>query len=241
MTQRTYGWPGTGPTDLKGDVNVDGDVTLYSTLSFPIGSVGSPTIYPGTDTNTGIWSPQADTWALSNGGTETLRTDSSNRLLVGVTSGNANGGVLQIKSGITFPSTTIDATDVNTLDDYEEGTFTPTVAGTTTAGSGTYSQQSGTYTKIGKMVFFRLGLIWTAHTGTGNLEIRNLPFNTNADQPVLIGYTSLTSPASTFVVADMNGGTTTMRLWSVTLATGTRTALAMDTSVTMTSVGCYLV
>lgn len=239
MTQRTYGWPGTGPIDLKGNVNIEGDVTLDSTLSFPLGSVGSPTIYPGTDTNTGIWSPQADTWALSNGGTETLRTDSSNRLLVGVTSGNANGGILQLSRGITFPSTTIDATDVNTLDDYEEGTFTPTIAGATTAGSGTYSAQVGAYTKIGKMVFYRLSLTWTAHTGTGNMEIRSLPFTNGSDQPVPIMYTTLTSPASTFVLADMDGGTTTIRLFSVTLATGTRTALAMDTNAAIDSAGCY--
>jgi hypothetical protein len=62
------------------------------------------------------------------------------------------------------------------LDDYEEGTFTPVVAGTTTAGSGTYTTQVGSYTKIGRQVSFALTLAWSAHTGTGNMLVSGLPF-----------------------------------------------------------------
>jgi hypothetical protein len=79
-------------------------------------------------------------------------------------------------AGITFPASQSASTDANTLDDYEEGTWTPTVAGTSSAGVGTYSNQVGRYTKIGNRVYVDIILVWTAHTGTGNMQVSNLPF-----------------------------------------------------------------
>jgi hypothetical protein len=70
------------------------------------------------------------------------------------------------------------------LNDYEEGTFTPVAIGSTTAGTGTYSNQFGAYTKIGNRLFFSINIQWTAHTGTGFLLIGGLPFtitNNNAN------------------------------------------------------------
>ncbi len=78
--------------------------------------------------------------------------------------------------GITFPATQSASTNANTLDDYEEGTWTPVIIGTTTAGTGTYTTQTGSYTKIGNQVTLHLTLTWTAHTGTGNMRISGLPF-----------------------------------------------------------------
>jgi len=109
----------------------------------------------------------------------TMSIDVSGNLLVGVVTANANGGVLHLKSGITFPATQVAATDVNTLDDYEEGTFTPTIVGGTTAGVGTYVVQSGNYTKVGNLVTFRLYVATSAHTGTGAMLISSLPFTSN--------------------------------------------------------------
>jgi len=78
--------------------------------------------------------------------------------------------------GIAFPATQVASSDVNTLDDYEEGTWTPTVIGSTSAGTATYSLQSGSYTKIGNTVNFWLKLTWTGGTGTGSLQVSSLPF-----------------------------------------------------------------
>lgn len=83
----------------------------------------------------------------------------------------------RVVSGIKFPPTQVPSSDVNTLDDYEEGTFTPIISGTSTAGAGTYTAQVGRYTKIGRVVNFTINIIWTAHTGTGNTEITGLPFS----------------------------------------------------------------
>lgn len=66
------------------------------------------------------------------------------------------------------------------LDDYEAGTFTPTIVGTISAGTATYSQQHGKYTKIGRLVFIELYLVWSGGTGTGSLRVGGLPFAAGA-------------------------------------------------------------
>lgn len=58
----------------------------------------------------------------------------------------------------------------------ESGTFTPTVYGVTSAGSGTYTTQEGFYTLCGNIVFYSIRLIWTAHTGSGDMRITGFPF-----------------------------------------------------------------
>jgi hypothetical protein len=85
----------------------------------------------------------------------------------------ANGG------GVSFPATQVPSADANTLDDYEEGTFTPTIIGGTTAGTATYTQQTGQYTKIGNRVLISIRVGYNSGTGTGALNIGGLPFTTD--------------------------------------------------------------
>jgi len=63
---------------------------------------------------------------------------------------------------------------------FPAATFTPTIIGTSTAGVGTYSVQQGNYTKIGNRVFFNCYVAWSAHTGTGNMQMSGFPFVSNA-------------------------------------------------------------
>jgi hypothetical protein len=81
---------------------------------------------------------------------------------------------------IVFPATQNPSAGANTLDDYEEGTWTPVIFGGTTAGTGTYSTQSGTYTKIGNAVTLYFSVNWSGHTGTGEMRISGLPFSASA-------------------------------------------------------------
>jgi hypothetical protein len=74
------------------------------------------------------------------------------------------------------------SSDANTLDDYEEGTWTPGIAddtGDTTGEGQAYSYQVGTYVKIGKTVFLK-GSVSISDLGTmaaGNgVQLRGLPF-----------------------------------------------------------------
>lgn len=66
----------------------------------------------------------------------------------------------------------------------DEASYTPVIAGTSTAGSGTYTTQTGRYTRIGNLVHFTARLVWTAHTGTGAMVV-SLPMNEAGDFPAV--------------------------------------------------------
>jgi hypothetical protein len=92
------------------------------------------------------------------------------------------GGVSSTGVGIAFPAdqTTVGAsTNANTLDDYEEGDWTPVLAGREGSVSGqSYSDQTGKYTKIGNVVYWSCDVTLSAEgsPGTGFAGIRGLPF-----------------------------------------------------------------
>jgi hypothetical protein len=66
-------------------------------------------------------------------------------------------------------------TDANTLDDYEEGTWTPAYEGSSTAGTGVTGD--GQYTKIGNLVHVDFGFVNVTTSGAaGDLRITGLPF-----------------------------------------------------------------
>jgi hypothetical protein len=127
--------------------------------------------------NTG--SSLQSTLAFLTGSGTSMLIDNSGNVGIGVTP-SAGAGCLQLVSGINFPATQVASANANTLDDYEEGNFTPVVQGSTTAGAGTYSSQSGRYTKTGRLVTVEIYLAWSAHTGSGNFQIGGLPFNSNS-------------------------------------------------------------
>ena len=68
-------------------------------------------------------------------------------------------------------------TAAEVLDDYEEGTWTPALAGVSTAGSYSTSSASGTYTKIGRFVtaFFSIQA-GTLSGHSGNIQLTGFPF-----------------------------------------------------------------
>ena len=71
----------------------------------------------------------------------------------------------------------------NKLDDVEFGSYTPTVIGTTSAGTATYSNRYGEYTKIGDTVTAWFYVSITAHSGyAGSLGIGGLPFTSKASR-----------------------------------------------------------
>jgi hypothetical protein len=81
-------------------------------------------------------------------------------------------------TGITFPATASASTNANTLDDYEEGTWTPEYGGSTTNPTVTsYSIRNGTYTKTGNVVSLT-GHMRTSGLsgGSGDVQIIGLPF-----------------------------------------------------------------
>ena len=83
--------------------------------------------------------------------------------------------------GVPFPATQLPSADANTLDDYEEGTFTPDLQFGGAKVGITYSRQVGWYRKVGSVVTFGLNFILTS-TGTsiGDADVFDLPFAANA-------------------------------------------------------------
>ena len=89
-----------------------------------------------------------------------------------------SAGVLELTSGqLKFPASQNASSDANTLDDYEEGTWTPVIGGLTSQSGQTYAGQTGHYTKIGRLVTatFRVQLS-NKGTITGDVVIKGLPF-----------------------------------------------------------------
>jgi len=70
----------------------------------------------------------------------------------------------------------------NTLDDYEEGSFTPTFGGSSGNQTVSYSTQLGTYVKVGKLVYVNVSVIasGTPSGGSGDLIIASLPFTSKS-------------------------------------------------------------
>jgi len=86
------------------------------------------------------------------------------------------GSTSQTGTGITFPATQSASSDANTLDDYEEGTWTPTISYTTSDGNLSYSTQVGRYTKVGNIVTITGQVTFSETTASGNVRIASLPF-----------------------------------------------------------------
>lgn len=112
-------------------------------------------------------------------------------------------------AGITFPATQSASTDANTLDDYEEGTWTPAVS--STSGSISSYTSQGTYTKVGRMVNFTCRInITSVGSASGNLVWANLPFTcgtTNQQIPFLMREGALTGQCyQTYLDSGSTGG-----------------------------------
>lgn len=119
------------------------------------GTASLPVLTTTGDVNTGIYFPAADNIGFATGGTIRGRWTTD---------------------GLCFGSDTAAA---NALDDYEEGTFTPTFTASTTNPTVTYtgSNTIGAYTKIGNLVFLTVRLeVASVAGGSGTLVISGLPF-----------------------------------------------------------------
>ena len=89
---------------------------------------------------------------------------------------------------IAFPATQNASSDANTLDDYEEGTWTATYATTEAGISITYASNTGRYTKIGNLVTAYVYInIGSQTTGTGELTVAGIPFPNHASGPYASG------------------------------------------------------
>jgi hypothetical protein len=138
-------------------------------------------------------------------------------------------------SQVVFPATQDASANANTLDDYEESTWTPGISfgggttGITYAGGG----QVGFYTKIGRLVVCHFNITLTSKgTSTGSARITGLPF-TSANQATLSGWggslrwANMTS-SLVYAATSVNANDTTALVNGLTAA-ATSIAILQDT------------
>jgi len=146
------------------------------------GSASAPSLYPMNDTNTGVFFPAADTVAISTGGTERLRVNSSGNLVVTGTTSLSNVTV----SGTVSGTYTLGGTPTITA---------PVLSGTTT---GTYTlggtpslaatALTGTIAAARLPVGSVLQVVYTHYTGTVS--------STSASLVDVSGFSAAITPSS---------------------------------------------
>ena len=172
-------------------VVISGDTSGSVTITAPA-VAGTPTLTLPTTTGT----------------LATLTTPSFGTTIgVGGATASASG------SGISFPATQSSSSDANTLDDYEEGTWTPTDA---SAAGLTLTTQYAKYTKIGNMVYFCAEITYPSNADGNRVSVGGLPFTSNSTMAYggFVRYTNssqtipalLIGPSLTRIEAYQNSG-----------------------------------
>lgn len=110
-------------------------------------------------------------------------------------------------NGITFPATQVPSADANTLDDYEEGTWTGTLTAATPPT--TPITATGTYTKIGRLVMYNINFLDVNTTGaSGAASVTGLPFTAGATSQGTVVSNAFANPTST----QIGSGSTTANI-----------------------------
>ena len=156
-------------TNLKHESSGSNNIVLDSSgnIAVQAGTVSAPAIQATGDSNTGIYFPAADNIGFTTGGTIRGRWTTD---------------------GLCFNADTAAA---NALDDYEEGTWTPSVTfgGGSTGITGTFA---GSYTKIGRQVYVGFSLTFTSKgSSTGAVRVGGLPFTIANGYQLVTGYSYL--------------------------------------------------
>ena len=333
---------GAGGTATLASATITGAATVGTTLgvtgvsTFAAGTALLPALTTTGDTNTGIYYPAADTFAVTTGGVERYRVDSTglgigvaptfgldiykpssttftnlpanvafsdstamaagvgggiffqgrydgttNVTAFGVISGvKENGTNANVAGALVFGvrdaggGTAIERLRINStgnivmknastgidfsinseaagmtselLNDYEEGTFTPTVFGSTIAGVAAYTVRTGRYTKIGNLVSVQVYINWTAIAGgTGNLRFGGLPFTASSETSVFgaitIGYTTISLTASNVLTGYINSNETNIEAQQYPVGGGSTTAVPINTAAIVAFTATYRV
>ena len=162
-----------GEIRSSADISNSSDTIIYSFAGGTAGSVRAGLQLIGSTPEIRVYLSSATALTINS---------TSNLVLKGGTA--AADGV-----GVTFPATQVASSDANCLDDYEEGTFVPTITSGATAV--TYSPQTGHYTKVGRIVEIHIQVTTTAATRDANqFIIGGLPFSSSNFGSGVIGYSN---------------------------------------------------
>jgi hypothetical protein len=139
-----------------------------SLIAMQGGATGTGTVTllaPITNTNRTLTLPDATGTVQVSGAAISGTTGTFSGLIA------ANGG------GVSFPATQVPSADANTLDDYEEGTWTPTDA----SGAGlSFTTTDAFYTKIGNVVYVSCSVTFPSTANATAIRFGGLPFTVKA-------------------------------------------------------------
>ena len=168
---------GTSPVVLRSTGTTDVSVSAISTLAD-----SSAFVYVQNDARQ--WTMRvngadADKFNIrdSTAGADRLTIDSTGAATfagaVSVGTGAAVGGATAGAGGLAFPASAVAVANANTLDDYEEGTWTPT----DDSGAGlSFTFYNASYTKIGRLVEVEASILFPSTASTAGVRITGLPF-----------------------------------------------------------------
>jgi len=150
----------------------------YAELGFLTGATDSDPVNVAIRANRAT-SFNDTTLSFHTGGTalaERMRITSSGNVGIGTSSPSEK---LEVNGNIITDGVYLGGTgSANYLDDYEEGTFTPSYTGSGSNPSVGYNLRAGKYTKIGNVVYCCLDISASFNSpGSGSLLISGIPFN----------------------------------------------------------------
>ena len=175
---------------------------------------------------------------LQSNGTTALTVNTNEGIQILNCLGVGNATPSTSGAGITFPATQSASTDANTLDDYEEGTFTPIIIGSSTAGTATYNTQVGAYRKIGSLVYISIQLDYTSGNGSGNLLISGLPFSNSVSGQIAIRADSIALSANSYPTAVV--GSSVVNIQQNATGTSAIASVSYDGTGFLQVGGCYI-
>ena len=133
----------------------------------------------------------------------------------------------------------------NTLDEYEEGSFNPTIGGASTGGTPTYDDRHGRYTKVGRLVTYQIYIVWSALSGgAGNLVVGGLPFTSAAsiyNSATIFIDRALTLSANNVVQAYVPVNSAVIAILQYPAGGGAPTGVPIDTNCGLMIQGSYIV
>lgn len=129
-----------------------------------------------------------------------------------------------VNAGLKFPSVQVPSVDPNTLDDYEELSWTPTYV-SSGGGAPTYSVQVGVSVKIGRIVHIMGRIITTSVAGlnAGDITVDGLPYISDGTGhwPGYISYWAGMASTLDIFTAFFTAGATNIQLFGATGPTAT--------------------
>jgi hypothetical protein len=154
---------------------------------------------------------------LQSNGTTALKVNTNEGIQILNCLGVGNATPSTSGAGITFPASQSASTDANTLDDYEEGTWTPSFSAA--SGSATYTNQQGTYVKIGRQVTAVFYITVNTSSSLTTQGIAGLPFTGSSTNYAGTAFSVWSGIGGYCTLLGLIGAATTIQIRSTNSAT----------------------